>query len=71
MKNALIAFVVVAGLAASSATAGSLSDPIVTPEPAMSSDVIATDTAASSGDVDGLIFAIWSMLVVATVGGAF
>lgn len=52
-------------LAASPALAGSLSDPVVTP------DVIVAEAEADSANTDGLILTIWLATLLAAAGGAF
>ncbi|QGX98659.1 hypothetical protein EI983_10405 [Roseovarius faecimaris] len=61
MKYILVA----AFFAASPALAGSLSDPVVTP------DVVVAEAVADSSNADGLIIAVWLATLLAAAGGAF
>lgn len=51
--------------AASPVLAGSLSDPVVTP------DVVVAEAVADSSSADGLIVAVWLATLLAAAGGAF
>ena len=61
MKYYVAAFL----LATAPAHASGLSDPVV------EMDVIVAEAEADSGNIDGLILAVWLATVLAAAGGAF
>lgn len=58
-------FAVAIVFAAAPVWAGSLSDPVVTP------DVVVAEAVADSSGADGLIVAVWLATLLAAAGGAF
>lgn len=65
MKHFLAAAALSAAWATAPVSAGSLADPVVTP------DVVTAQAEADSANVDGLIVTIWLATLLAAAGGAF
>lgn len=62
MKKTICALIFATAIGGSAATAGSLSDPVVTPE------VVAEEAVQSSENVEGMIAAVAVLLIIAGVG---